>query len=33
VYRLTPLRHRFFQRERPRVFGTVLPEPSRRNPS
>jgi len=33
VYRLTPLRHRFFQRERRPVFGTVLPEPTRRNPS
>jgi len=33
VYRMTPLRHRFFQRERRPVFGTVLPEPTRRNPS
>ena len=32
VYRMTPLRHRFF-RERRRVFGTALPEPTRRNPS
>jgi SAM-dependent methyltransferase len=31
VYRMTPLRHRFF-RERRRVFGT-LPEPTTRNPS
>jgi len=33
VYRLTPLRHRFFQRERRPVFGAALPEPTRRNPS
>lgn len=33
VYRMTPLRHRFFQRERRPVFGTVLPEPTRRHPS
>ena len=32
VYRLTPLRNRF-QRERRPVFGGVLPEPTRRNPS
>lgn len=31
VYRMTPLRHRFF-RERRRVFGR-LPEPVKRNPS
>lgn len=31
VYRMTPLRHRFFQRERRPVFGTALPEPTRRN--
>jgi SAM-dependent methyltransferase len=31
VYRMTPLRHRFF-RERRRVLGT-LPEPTTRNPS
>lgn len=33
VYRLTPLKHRFFQRERRPVFGTALPEPTHRNPS
>ncbi len=33
VYRMTPLRQRFFQRERRPVFGTVLPEPTRRHPS
>jgi SAM-dependent methyltransferase len=33
VYRLTPLRHRFFQRERRPVFGSALPEPTRRNSS
>lgn len=32
VYRMTPLRHRF-QRERRPVFGGVLPEPAKRNPS
>lgn len=32
VYRMTPLRHRFFQRERRPVFG-VLPEPTHRNSS
>jgi len=31
VYRMTPLKHRFF-RERRRVFGN-LPEPVKRNPS
>jgi hypothetical protein len=33
VYRMTPLRHRFFQRERRPVFGAALPEPTRRNPT
>jgi SAM-dependent methyltransferase len=33
VLRMTPLRHRFFQRERRRVFGGALPEPTHRNPS
>ena len=33
VYRMTPLRHRFFQRERRPVFGTALPEPTRRHTS
>lgn len=33
VYRMTPLRQRFFQRERRPVFGGVLPEPTRRHPS
>lgn len=33
VYRMTPLRQRFFQRERRPVFGTVMPEPTRRHPS
>jgi SAM-dependent methyltransferase len=33
VYRMTPLRNRFFQRERRRVFGGALPEPTRRNSS
>lgn len=33
VYRMTPLRHRFFQRERRPVFGSALPEPTRRHPS
>ncbi len=33
VYRLTPLKHRFFQRERRPVFGSALPEPTHRNPS
>lgn len=33
VYRMTPLRHRFFQRERRPVFGSALPEPTRRNSS
>lgn len=32
VYRMTPLRHRFF-RERRRVFGHALPEPTARNRS
>lgn len=30
VYRMTPLRHRFF-RERRRVFGGAMPEPTTRN--
>lgn len=33
VYRMTPLRHRFFKSERRPVFGAALPEPTRRNPS
>lgn len=33
VYCMTPLRTRFFQRERRPVFGTALPEPTRRHTS
>jgi SAM-dependent methyltransferase len=33
VYRMTPLRLRFSQRERLPVFGTALPEPTRRHTS
>lgn len=32
VYRMTPLRHRFFRERRP-VFGSAMPEPAKRNPS
>jgi hypothetical protein len=33
VYRMTPLKLRFSQRERRPVFGSALPEPTRRHTS